>query len=73
MSARSYALIQRKPPTLPLRKKFLFTEKVNIFLAFSFIFIQNIKMKGKNTEKSFFLIQNMAMKGKNTEKSFFLK
>ena len=29
--------------------------KVNIFLAFSFIFIQNMEIKGKNTEKSFFL------------------
>ena len=29
--------------------------KVNIFLALSFIFIQNMEMNGKNTEKSFFL------------------
>ena len=29
--------------------------KVNVFLAFFFIFIQNMEMKGKNTEKSFFL------------------
>ena len=28
---------------------------VNIFLAFPFIFIQNMEMKGKNTKKSFFL------------------
>ena len=29
--------------------------KVNIFLGFSLIFIQNMEMKGKNTQKSFFL------------------
>ena len=29
--------------------------KVNIFLTFSLIFIQNMETKRKNTEKSFFL------------------
>ena len=38
-----------------LRKKNELPWKVNIFLAFSFIFIQNMEMKVKNTEKSFFL------------------
>ena len=38
-----------------LREKYELPWKVNIFLAFSFIFIQNMEMKGKNTEKSFFL------------------
>ena len=38
-----------------MREKNELPWKVNIFLAFSFIFIQNIEMKGKNTEKSFFL------------------
>ena len=38
-----------------LREKNELPWKVNIFLAFSFIFIQNMEMKGKNTEKSFFL------------------
>ena len=38
-----------------LREKNELPWKVNIFLAFSFIIIQNMEMKGKNTEKSFFL------------------
>ena len=38
-----------------LREKNELPWKVNIFLAFSFVFIQNMEMKGKNTEKSFSL------------------
>ena len=38
-----------------LREKKEFIWKVNILLPFSFIFIQNMEMKGKYTEKSFFL------------------
>ena len=38
-----------------MREKNELPWKVNIFLAFSFIFFQNMEMKGKNTEKSFFL------------------
>ena len=38
-----------------LREKNELPWKVNIFLAFSFIFIQNMQWKGKNTKKYFFL------------------
>ena len=34
-----------------LREKNEWPWKVTIFLAFSFTFIQNMEMKGKNTEK----------------------
>ena len=36
-----------------LREKNEQPRKVNIYLAFSFIFIQNMEMKGKNTENPF--------------------
>ena len=42
-----------------LREKNELPLKVNIFLAFSFIFIQNMEMKGKNTEKSFFFFKEI--------------
>ena len=38
-----------------LREKNVLPWKVNIFLAFSFIFNQNMEMRGKNTEEFFFL------------------
>ena len=38
-----------------LREKNELPLKVNTFLAFSFIFIQNMEIKTNNTEKSFFL------------------
>ena len=38
-----------------LREKNELPCKVNIFLAFAFIFIQNMEMKGKNTVKNLFL------------------
>ena len=38
-----------------LREKNELPWKVYIFLVFSFIFMQNMKIKGKNTEKLFFL------------------